>query len=348
MKKRILASLLATAMVMALLAGCGGSSDADTTGEGESTSESAEAELQKITVCEPVRGILWAPVYVAQAEGYFEEEGLEVEISTVQSDMPTAPVLADEAQFGLYGPEMICKFVAEGQDTQLIYTCTDTYPYSFFLGKDVESVADLKGTTVNGADSGSSPRAFVRSIINNAGLDADNDVTYANMKNSAVIAALESGEIKATYASPELRAQLIDAGYDVTVDIYDKEVHKELLGSETYEMYIVFGKKSYIEENPEITQAFVNACYKGAQYLETHDIDEIVATLQDQFSEMENLEQAVTECKENSLWSADGVFSDSGVDAINNMAISSGLITEPVDKAELIDESFAVKASEAE
>ena len=59
------------------------------------------------------------------------------------------------------------------------------------MQKIVKSVADLKGTTVNGADSGSSPRAFVRAVVNNAGLDADNDVTYANMSNSAVIAALE-------------------------------------------------------------------------------------------------------------------------------------------------------------
>ena len=259
--------------------------------------------------------------------------------------MPTAPVLADEAQFGLYGPEMICKFVAEGQDTELLYTCTDTYPYSFFLAKDVKSVADLKGTTVNGADSGSSPRAFVRAVVNNAGLDADNDVTYANMSNSAVIAALESGEIKATYASPELRAQLIDAGYDVTVDIYDKDVHKELLGSESYEMYIVFGKKSYVEQNPEITQSFINACYKGAQYLDSHDTDEIVDTLKEQFSEMTNLEQVVKECKDNGLWSPDGLFTDSGVEAINKMAMDSGLIDKPVAKSDLVDDSFAKKAA---
>lgn len=343
MKKRVLAVILMIAMTAVMVAGCGKSDD----GQKAEKKESKDGELTKITVCEPTRGILWAPVYVAKAEGYFEEEGLDVEITTVQSDMPTAPVLADEAQFGLYGPEMICKFVAEGQDTQLIYTCTDTYPYSFFLSKDVASVKDLKGTTINGADSGSSPRAFVRSIINNAGLDADNDVTYANMKNSAVIAALESGEVKATYASPELRAQLIDAGYEVSVDIYDKEVHKELLDSETYEMYIVFGKKSYIDKNPDVAQAFVNACYQGAQYLESHETDEIVAALKDQFAEMGNLEQAVKECKDNSLWSADGVFSDSGVKAINNMAISSGLIKEPVEKADLVNETFVKKAAES-
>ena len=58
------------------------------------------------------------------------------------------------------------------------------------------------------------------------------------------------------------------------------------------------------------------------------------------------LENAVKECKENSIWSTDGIFSDSGVQAINRMAMDSGLIKEPVDKGDLIDESFAVKAAE--
>ena len=186
MKKRVFAAAVLVLMILAAAA----------------NAAPKKGALEKITVCEPVRGILWAPVYVAKAMKYFEEEGLDVDIMTVQSDMPTAPVLVGEAQFGLYGPEMICKFVAEGQDTRLIYTCTDTYPYSFFLGKGVQSVRDLKGEVVNGADSGSSPRAFVRAVIRSAGLDPDNDVRYVNMKNSAVPAALARGEIKAAYASP--------------------------------------------------------------------------------------------------------------------------------------------------
>lgn len=312
-----------------------------------STGAAAEKDgaLEKITVCEPIRGILWAPVYAAKALNYFEEEGLNVEIITVQSDMPTAPVLVGEAQFGLYVPEMICKFVAEGQDTKLIYTCTDTYPYSFFLGKGVESIRDLKGMVVYGADSGSSPRAFVRSVIRSAGLDPDNDVRYVNIKNSAVPTALERGEIKATFASPELRTQLVEAGYHVAVDIYDKKVHKELLGTETYEMYIVFGKKSYMDANPKTTQAFVNACHKGAQYLENHSVEEIVSVLQEQFSGLKNLSQIVKEAKEHGFWSSDGLFSDDGVRAINNMAISSGLIKTPIDKADLVEDSFARNAA---
>lgn len=343
MKKRVVATLLMLAMATTLVVGCG-DSKGEKTEKGENKTEaSTTTELQKLTVSEPVRGILWAPVYVAKELGYFEEEGLDVDIAAIQSDMPSAPVMAGEAQIGLWGPEMVCKLVQDGQDIQLFYTCTDKYPFSFFLAKDINSVEDLKGTAVNAAISGSSPRAYVRSILRNAGLDADGDATYVNMKNSAVLAALESGEIKATYATPELSAQLIEAGYEPTIDIHKPEVHKEIIGSETYEMYICYAKKSYIDENPETIQHFVNACYKAAQYLDKSSIDDIVKTLKDPFQGMENLEQVVKECKD--FWSPDGLFTDSGVKAINNMAKEAGLITEDVDRAALINETFVEKAA---
>ena len=302
MKKRVVAVMLIAVMTTLLAVGCG-EKNSNQKEENSTKTEDTQKELEKITVTEPVRGILWAPVYAAKELGYFEEEGLDVDITAIKSDTPSAPVMAGEAQIGLWGPEMVCKLVQDGQDIQLFYTCTDKYPYSFFLAKDIKSVADLKGTAVNAARSGGSPRAYVRSILRNAGLNADGDVTYVNMDNSAVLAALESGEIKATYASPELRAQLIDAGYEPTIDIYKPEVHKEI------------------------------------------SVDDIVKTLQEPFKEMSNLEQIVKECKDNEIWSPDGLFTDDGVKAINNMAIEAGLITEPVDRSALINETFVKKAA---
>lgn len=104
-------------------------------------------------------------------------------------------------------------------------------------------------------------------------------------------------------------------------------------------------KKSYIDENPETIQHFVNACYKAAQYLDKSSVDDIVKTLQEPFKEMSNLEQIVKECKDNEIWSPDGLFTDDGVKAINNMAIEAGLITEPVDRSALINETFVKKAA---
>ena len=183
--------MLITAMTATLAAGCGKSSDGqERRQEGiRKTGEDYCVRAGSAEYCG--RRSTWR-----RQKGILKKRGLDG-----YHDSPGAICLpplftADEAQFGLYGPEMICKFVEEGQDTELIYTCTDTYPYSFFLSKDVKIRGGFKRHYDQWRRQRLLATRFVRSIINNAGLDADNDVTYANMKNSAVIAALDSGEVK--------------------------------------------------------------------------------------------------------------------------------------------------------
>ena len=347
MKKRILAALLAVAVGTSLFAGCGGKENEQKTEKQEQEVKAEEKkELTKIIVTEPVREIMWAPVFAADALGYFEEEGLDIEVKAIQGDSIPAPVLSGDAQIGLWGPEMPCKFVTDGQDLQLFYSCTDKYPYSFFLAKDIKDIKDLKGTTVNAAHVGGAPRAFVRTVLKNAGLNPDTDATYIHVNNSAVLTALGNGEIKATYASPSLRTSLIESGYEVCMDIYDEKVHNELIGTDSYPGYICFAKKSYMKENPEIMQGFTNACYKAAQYLENSSVEDIVDTLKSSFTEMTNLEQVVKECKEHSVWNATGQFSEEGVEAINKMAMESGLIEKPVSKEQLVNATFAETAEQ--
>lgn len=337
------------AILIFSLAGCSGTdstSNETPSTENETVSDHKEKELKKITVSEPVRSELWGPAYLAKALGYFEEEGLDVEFVTVQGDMPTAPVLSGDAQFGLYGPEMILSFNEKGQGTKLIATVSDRYPYSFVTAKDITEIKQLKGRVVCAGDSGSSPRAFVRGIVASAGLDPDKDVTYVNIPGAASIAALEKNEIQGTYVTPTARAIALEAGFNLLIDIYDPAVHSELIGSDSYEMYIIFSTDKYIKENPETVQAFVNAVYKAILWADSHSAEEAVEALTPLFANSQTLPTAVAEIKENDLWSSDGLFSDSGYEAINRVALSSGLIKEPVKREAAIDDSFMKKAHE--
>lgn len=84
MKKKIIAYLLLAAMLCVSLAGCGKKgSDTAAGGQGQTEETSAETkEMVKVTLNEVAHSIFYAPMYVAIEEGYFAEEGIELEIVT--------------------------------------------------------------------------------------------------------------------------------------------------------------------------------------------------------------------------------------------------------------------------
>ena len=68
--------------------------------------EKKDSSLEKITVAEVALTIFYAPQYAAISQGYFEEEGLEVELLlTPGADKVTAAVLSGDVQIGFSGSE---------------------------------------------------------------------------------------------------------------------------------------------------------------------------------------------------------------------------------------------------
>ena len=61
-----------------------------------------EETLKKISVNEVTRSVFYAPQYVAINKGFFEEEGLEIELTTGQgADKVMTAVLAGQSDIGL-------------------------------------------------------------------------------------------------------------------------------------------------------------------------------------------------------------------------------------------------------
>ena len=73
-------------------------------------------ELRHVTLNEVTRSVFYAPLYVAVSLGYFEDEGMELEIVTGGgSDKSMTALLAGEADVALMGPETGVYVVAEGR-----------------------------------------------------------------------------------------------------------------------------------------------------------------------------------------------------------------------------------------
>lgn len=87
-------NLAAAISVLALaLAGCGSEGGAGSSSASEAAS-GANAELQKVTVGH-VQLPIFAPLYVADARGYFKDAGIDVELVNIKSGQEAVPLAAN-------------------------------------------------------------------------------------------------------------------------------------------------------------------------------------------------------------------------------------------------------------
>ena len=350
--KKYIALFLTLVLSLGMLAGCGGETTEpaeDTAGETEQVEQTGE--LEKIVITEQVRGYHWAPAYLAQTLGYFAEEGLEAEFQTIKGSDATVPVLAGEAQFCLKGIETALMVNEAGQGMKILASFTQKYPYSLIgASEEYATLESLAGGTVAGGQSANSgPYSFAMACMNKAGLVPDTDVTVITMASSGYAAAIDAGELQAAVsANPWSAKKLQEAGGVVIVDGTDDAAIEEIIGSATYELFVLMASDEYLASNPETVQKVMNAVAKAMQWMETATPEEITEMLLPLFegAEAEILYDAQYD-KERGIANYTGYHSESGFQAGVNLTKLAGGITTDMTEEQIYDESFLDAAWEA-
>lgn len=121
--------------------------------------DNKDSNLKKIRVAEVAHTVFYAPQYAAVSQGYFEEEGLDVElILTPGADKVTAAVLSGDAQIGFSGSEA-CIYVYNAGEKDYLKTFAQLTQKdgSFLVSRkkiDNFTLNDLKGKNVIGGRKG--------------------------------------------------------------------------------------------------------------------------------------------------------------------------------------------------
>lgn len=107
-------------------------------------------ELKKVRVAEVAHSIFYAPQYVAHALGYFEEEGLDVEIILANgADNVAASVMSGDVQIGFCGSEQtIYIYNNKANDYLINFAALTKKDGSFLVAReDIKNfkVDDMKG-----------------------------------------------------------------------------------------------------------------------------------------------------------------------------------------------------------
>lgn len=294
---KILSYVLPILLIVSLFSGC---------------KKKENTELVRINLNEVVRSIFYAPMYAAISEGFFEEEGIQIELSTGQgADKTMQQVISGGADIGFCGPEQVIYAYNQGKKT-VVFAQLTKRDGSFLVGRNKEENfkwESLKGKTIIGGRPGGVPEMTLEYVLKNHGLVIGKDVNIiTNLAFTATSGAFKTGtgDYVALFEPTGSMLEKENAGYIVS---YIGDVSGEI----PYTCF--FALESYINENPEIIQKFTNAMYKGNIWVESHSSKEIAEAIIDYFpgSDVDMLASAVDRYKSHDAWSKDLILGEAAL-----------------------------------
>ena len=301
--------------------------------------------LTKVTLNEVAHSIFYAPMYVAIEEGYFSEEGIDLELVTgFGADKTMTAVISGEADIGFMGAEASIYAYNEGANDYVVNFAQLTQRAGNFLvareKTDDFKWEDLKGSYVLGGRKGGMPQMVFEYILKQNNIDPTKDLTInQNIDFGSTAAAFPDSEADYTVEfEPHATAlEMAGKGYVVAS-----------LGEDSgYVPYTAFSaKNSYIKENPEIIQSFVNALQKGMDYVQTHTPEEIAAIISPQFTEtdMETLVTIIKRYHEQDTWKSNLIFEKDSFNLLLDILESANELTQRPPYETLVTTQFAETA----
>ncbi|KAF0823593.1 hypothetical protein ABE29_07125 [Cytobacillus firmus] len=326
MKKWIKTSMLLMLAVMLIvpLAACG------------------KDEMQTVRIAEVTRSIFYAPQYVALEKGFFEEEGLKVELTTTAGgDKTMTALLSDSADIALVGSETSIYVSAQGSNDPVINFAQLTQTDGTFLVSrnkiDNFSWDMLEGKTFLGQRKGGMPQMAGEFVLKKHGIDPHQDldliqnIDYANI---APAFASGTGEF----------VQL----FEPTASVFEKEGKGYIVASFGTESghipYTTFmTKQSYIDENKETVEKFTRAIYKAQQWVEDHSAKETAEAIQGYFdnTELEIIEMVVDRYKSQGSFATDPILDTEEWDNLQNIMEEAGELPKRIEHGTLVNTDIA-------
>jgi NitT/TauT family transport system substrate-binding protein len=301
----------------------------------------ARAAMHELLVAEPVHSTGYLPMYIAMANNYFADAGIEVKIVTIETGAGhTNAVLSGQAFAFIGGPEHCAFAKAKGAELRAVVHCVDRGNVYFCAAKGLapqggDFASFFKNKTIATAGFGGTPNSITRYLLKKWSLDAKKDVTLIETANSAILATVRGRQAQIGCVTEPFITQ------GVRQSIWSEpffNVPKEL-GPYAYSTINV--RLDSIRKEPEVVRGFVRGMMKGLKFLYA-DRNGAADIARKQFPTMalDDLKATLDRSFADGMWSPDGLISRAAWDTGKAVVMDAGILKTDVAYDDIIDMSF--------
>ncbi len=298
-------------------------------------------ELTHVTVSEVTHSVFYAPQYAAIALGYFEEEGIELElINGGGADKVMTALLSGQVDIGFSGPEA-CIYVYNegGADHPMVFAQLTKRDGSFIVGREADAdfaLESIKGSHILGGRAGGVPYMTLEYVLGQHGVDPDNTNIDTSVAFDAMAGAFTGGT--GDYVTLfEPTASLLEAegkGY-VLASVGEES------GEIPYTAY--YSTQSYLKDNRDTVESFTRAIYRAQKWIAETEPAEIAATIASFFPDTseELLTSVAARYKAIDAWNADPLMKEAALERLQDVMEAAGELETRVPYEKMVNTEFA-------
>ena len=303
-------------------------------------------ELQEVQVGEVTRSIFYAPQYVAIEKGFFEEEGLKVELKTIAGgDKTMTALLSGGIDVALVGSETSIYVTAQGANDPIKNFAQLTQTDGTFLVAR-EQIDDfswemLKGSTFLGQRKGGMPQMAGEFVLKKHGIDPQNDLE--------LIQNIDFANISTAFASGT--GDYVQL-FEPTASVFEAEGVGHIVasfGAESGHLpYTAFmTKASMIESDPEMVEKFTRAIKKAQDWVYANSAEDVAKAIQPFFEDTDVglIATVVDRYKQQESFAKDPILDEEEWNNLQDVMEEAGELPKRMDYEELVDTTFAEKVT---
>lgn len=300
------------------------------------TGKKEENDLRKIRVAEVTHSPFYTPFYVAIENGYFKEEGLDIElVLTPGADKVSAAVLSNDVEIGFAGPEASIYVYDGGEEDYIIsFAGLTKRDGQFILAREATDnfkLEDLYNKEILVGRKGGMPslnflNALKKSNIDPKKININYSVEFAALSGSFIGGM---GNYVNLFEPTATKLTKDNLGYVVaSIGLMSGEVP-----------YTAFNaRKSFINNNEDVIRKFTKALNKGIKYTLENNENEIAKVILKQFpdSSLNDLSVIIKRYKDYDCFLDSTYISEKSFENLEDIMIDNDLLKSYVPYSDLI------------